>query len=577
MSRYDLIIRGGFVVDGTGLPRRRVDVGVRDGRVAALARLDGEDAREEIDADGRIVAPGIVDAHTHYDPQITFDPYATMSCFHGVTTVVAGNCGFSVAPCKPDDREFLAGIFARVENMDPVALSAIGWDDCVTFPQFLETRRGRLGVNFACYVGHSNLRRWVMGADASERTARDDEVDDHAGDARRGHGGRRGRAVVVGRPHPPRSRRPPGAVAPGQPRRARGARRRGRPQRRGLDRVPARERDRRHRRRRRGLPHPARRGERAAGRHPGPGRPQQDRCADRDLGGVARVPRPRHRGRRARLLHADRPAVRPPDRDRRDELPLPRGAELEPDAAAAARRAGRCAAGPRHAHRAARRGRALQPRSRARYDRPATTVEERLRRLRRRPGPRRSAVALDLRSRTRARRRARRCAPRPRALGRPRHPVPVAHREPRVGRGRGRGAARRAHAHRHVRRRCAPGARRRVGLELVLPPLLGPGPAALDAGGRDPPDHRRARRTARLRRPRRDRPRRARRSDGVRPRDRRPVEEGVRARPPGRGRALQGLGPRCRCHHRQRRTDRARRRAHRAPPRPGGAPRGRRR
>ncbi|HEX4531335.1 MAG TPA: amidohydrolase family protein, partial [Acidimicrobiia bacterium] len=176
MSGYDLIIRGGFVVDGTGLPRRRVDVGVRDGRVATLARLDGEDAAAEIDADGRIVAPGIVDAHTHNDPQITFDPYATMSCFHGVTTVVAGNCGFSVAPCKPEDREFLAGIFARVENMDPVALSAIDWDDCVTFPQFLETRRGRLGVNFACYVGHSNLRRWVMGADASERTARDDEV-----------------------------------------------------------------------------------------------------------------------------------------------------------------------------------------------------------------------------------------------------------------------------------------------------------------------------------------------------------------------------------------------------------------
>ena len=97
------------MVDGTGLPRRRVDVGVRDGRVATLARLDGGTAAEEIDADGSIVAPGIVDAHTHYDPQITFDPYATMSCFHGVTTVVAGNCGFSVAPCKPDDREFLAG------------------------------------------------------------------------------------------------------------------------------------------------------------------------------------------------------------------------------------------------------------------------------------------------------------------------------------------------------------------------------------------------------------------------------------------------------------------------------------
>ena len=176
MSDYDLIVRGGYVVDGTGLPRRRVDVGVRDGRVAALARLDGADAREELDADGRIVAPGIVDAHTHYDPQITFDPYATMSCFHGVTTVVAGNCGFSVAPCKPEDREFLTGIFARVENMDPIALSAITWDECVTFPDFLATRAGRLGVNFACYVGHSNLRRWVMGTDASTRAATDDEI-----------------------------------------------------------------------------------------------------------------------------------------------------------------------------------------------------------------------------------------------------------------------------------------------------------------------------------------------------------------------------------------------------------------
>ena len=107
---YDLIVRGGLVVDGTGLPaaarrRRRA----RRARSRALARLDGDDAREEIDADGMIVAPGIVDAHTHYDPQITFDPYATMSCFHGVTTVVAGNCGFSVAPCKPEDRAFLVG------------------------------------------------------------------------------------------------------------------------------------------------------------------------------------------------------------------------------------------------------------------------------------------------------------------------------------------------------------------------------------------------------------------------------------------------------------------------------------
>ena len=100
-SHFDLIVRGGMVVDGSGLPRRRVDVGVRGGRVATLGRLDDVAADDEIDATGEIVAPGIVDIHTHYDPQITFDPYATMSCYHGVTTVLAGNCGFSAAPVKP--------------------------------------------------------------------------------------------------------------------------------------------------------------------------------------------------------------------------------------------------------------------------------------------------------------------------------------------------------------------------------------------------------------------------------------------------------------------------------------------
>jgi N-acyl-D-aspartate/D-glutamate deacylase len=173
----DLLVRGGILVDGTGLARRRVDVGVRGGRVAVVGHLDRCEAHEVLDAEGRIVAPGIVDAHTHYDPQITFDPYATVSCFHGVTTVVAGNCGFSVAPCRAEDRAFLAGIFARVENMDPVALGAITWDEFETFPEFLSSREGRLGVNLACYVGHSNVRRWVMGPDASARAATESEID----------------------------------------------------------------------------------------------------------------------------------------------------------------------------------------------------------------------------------------------------------------------------------------------------------------------------------------------------------------------------------------------------------------
>ena len=97
-DRYDLIVRGGMVVDGRGMQRRRIDLGVRNGKVAAMAHLDHAEAAEEIDATGMIVAPGIVDPHTHYDPQITFDPYATMSCFHGVTTVLAGNCGFQPRP-----------------------------------------------------------------------------------------------------------------------------------------------------------------------------------------------------------------------------------------------------------------------------------------------------------------------------------------------------------------------------------------------------------------------------------------------------------------------------------------------
>ena len=173
---FDLIIRGGLVVDGTGLPRRRIDVGIKNGRVAALGHLGAASALEEIDAAGMIVAPGIVDPHTHYDPQITFDPYATMSCFHGVTTVLAGNCGFSAAPVRKDDREFLTDIFASVEDMDPIALSGVPWDDFETFPEYLASLKGKLGVNFACYVGHSNIRRWVMGEGAYDREATPDEV-----------------------------------------------------------------------------------------------------------------------------------------------------------------------------------------------------------------------------------------------------------------------------------------------------------------------------------------------------------------------------------------------------------------
>jgi len=173
---YDLVIRGGVVVDGTGLARRRADVAVEGGRIAAVGHVSArEEARRTLDAGGLVVAPGIIDLHTHYDPQLTFDPWATSSCYHGVTTVVAGNCGFSIAPTRAADRPYARALFAAVEGMAPVALDGVAFD-FETFPEYLAAREGRLGVNLACYVGHSSLRRFAMGESASEREATEAEI-----------------------------------------------------------------------------------------------------------------------------------------------------------------------------------------------------------------------------------------------------------------------------------------------------------------------------------------------------------------------------------------------------------------
>jgi len=171
---YDLLITGGTVVDGTGVPGRLADVAISDGRVVEIGRASGS-AHRTIDADGLVVAPGIVDAHTHYDPQLTWDPYCDTAALHGVTTVAAGNCGFSVAPCRGDDHAYLAQLFARVEGMDLDSLGKVDWQ-FETFAEFLDTRAGRLSVNLGMYVGHSAVRRWVMGDDAYARAATDDEV-----------------------------------------------------------------------------------------------------------------------------------------------------------------------------------------------------------------------------------------------------------------------------------------------------------------------------------------------------------------------------------------------------------------
>ena len=172
---YDLVIRGGVVVDGTGLARRRADVAVENGRIAAVGHVSARGAERVIDAGGLIVAPGIIDLYTHYDPQLTFDPWATSSCYHGVTSVLAGNCGFSIAPTRAVDRPYLQAMFAAVEGMAPVALDGVRFD-FESFPEYLDARTSRLGVNLACYVGHSSLRRFVMGAAASEREASEAEI-----------------------------------------------------------------------------------------------------------------------------------------------------------------------------------------------------------------------------------------------------------------------------------------------------------------------------------------------------------------------------------------------------------------
>ncbi|MGH7823442.1 MAG: amidohydrolase family protein, partial [Candidatus Binatia bacterium] len=172
---FDTIIQGGLVVDGSGLPMRRADVGIRDGRITDVGHLSG--AKRVIDADGLVVMPGIIDAHTHYDPQLTFEPFATSSCFHGVTTVVTGNCGYSIAPTMPKDHAYMTALFAKVEGMSPEVLeNGLPWD-WESFPSFLDVLDRRLGINAAFYVGHSALRRYVLGEAASERAANPEELE----------------------------------------------------------------------------------------------------------------------------------------------------------------------------------------------------------------------------------------------------------------------------------------------------------------------------------------------------------------------------------------------------------------
>jgi len=177
---YDLVIRGATVVDGLGHDPVRADVGVKDGRIAAIGDIDPDamkTATETVDAGGLALMPGIIDIHTHYDAQITWDPTMSPSPALGVTTAVIGNCGFTIAPCRPQDRELTMRNLTQVEGMSfEVLQRGVRWE-FETFAEYLaQLRRTGCAINLAAYVGHSSLRTYVMGAAANQRAASAAEI-----------------------------------------------------------------------------------------------------------------------------------------------------------------------------------------------------------------------------------------------------------------------------------------------------------------------------------------------------------------------------------------------------------------
>src|SRR5256886_10094056 len=172
----DIVVRGGTVFDGSGAPGQAADVAIEAGAIREIGpNLRGE---RVLDASGCAVTPGFIDIHTHYDAQVFWDPALRPSSYHGVTTVVAGNCGFTIAPTRPEHHDVIVRTLENVEDMDPATLAAgVSWD-FETFPEYLESiRRRGTALNFTAYIGHSALRLYVMGDAAYERPATAEEIE----------------------------------------------------------------------------------------------------------------------------------------------------------------------------------------------------------------------------------------------------------------------------------------------------------------------------------------------------------------------------------------------------------------
>jgi N-acyl-D-amino-acid deacylase len=174
---YDLKVTGGTIIDGTGAPRFLGDIGIKNGKIVAMGSAPSEAVRT-IDATGKIVSPGFVDIHTHYDAQVMWDPMVSCSPWHGVTTIVMGNCGFSVAPTRPEHRDLIMRTLENVEGMSVEALRAgLGDWGFETFPEYLDAlQKNGCAVNMAAMIGHTALRMYVMGEDATEREATAEEI-----------------------------------------------------------------------------------------------------------------------------------------------------------------------------------------------------------------------------------------------------------------------------------------------------------------------------------------------------------------------------------------------------------------